>query len=490
MSARNPNILFIQTDSQDGRVMGCMGHPTMRHATPHLDALAAQGVLFENAYCNGPMCCPSRASMWSGLYTHHCEGWNNYKGLSEGDPTFRDHLEEAGYEVKTFGKTDYLSGHHTIRARVSAWTRSANIARPQYRIGPPSLDESDAPKPHKGDWAHIHSAIAWLKEAAGYDKPFMLYLGLGIPHPEFRTSRRYFGMINEAGVTIPLPDKQDHPVMRYQRAVKNWMHGFSEDMVSLVRHIYFAMIAEADAMVGELLAAIKQCGLRDSTYIIFTSDHGENAMEHRQIFKMNHYESSIRVPLIIAGPGVRRGARVQTPVSLVDIYPTLIDMAEHETPVGVDGHSLMPQLVGQPDSRPDWAMCEFHDSSSNTGSFMLRRGDWKYIAYVGYEPHLFNLKDDPNEVRNLAEIRPEVVKEMDALLRQIVDYPAVDAKVKAYDRASFAAWREQTRREGTYERLMSRIFNGWDGLAEDGLPPWTEKDEAPIREWLGERGRV
>ena len=117
-----------------------------------------------------------------------------------------------------------------------------------------------------------------------------------------------------------------------------------------------------------------------------------------------------------------------------------MDIAHGNPPVGLDGHSLMAELRGQPGGRPDWVLSQFHDTTCNTGSFMLRRGDWKYIAYPGYQPMLFDLLADPDEIRNLAPSRSEVVRQMDARLRSIVDYEAVDAKVKAYDRASFAAW--------------------------------------------------
>lgn len=482
---RRSNILFIHTDSWDGRVMGCMGHPAMRQATPKLDALSRRGVLFRNAYCNNPICCPSRSSMWSGLYTHHCEGWNNYKGLSETDPTFRTRLDEGGYLTQTYGKQDYLSGSHSIRARVSAWTRSANIVRPQYRMGPPRILQTDNARIHGSDWSDVDRCVRWLREVAGSDdRPFMLYLGIRAPHPPFTTSPRYLEMIDEAGVTIPRADEQDHPVMQYQRAVKNWMHGFSDEMVRKVRRIYFAMCAEVDAMVGRLLTALEQRGLTDSTYVIFSSDHGENAMEHRQFYKMNLYESSAHVPLIVAGPGVQEGTEVAGLVSLVDIYPTLMDMAGLDAPGGLDGHSLMPELTGQSSDRPDWVLSEYHDTSCNTGSFMLRRGAWKYIHFVGYQPQLFNLNHDPDEVRNLAELRPDLVREMDALLHKMVDCEAVDAKVKAYDKQSFRQWRRQMKAKGVYEATMARIFAGWDDLGEAPIPPWTQEDEKLIDRWL------
>lgn len=232
--------------------------------------------------------------------------------------------------------------------------------------------------------------------------------------------------------------------MRYQRAVKAWNHGFSPEMVRKVRRIYFAMIAEFDAMLGELLAAVDQPGLRENTCVIVASDHGENAMEHRQWYKMNLYESSARIPLLAAGPGFKKNLVVESPVSLIDIYPTLMDLAGRASPAGLDGHSLLPELAGRRSSRPDWVFSEYHDTTCNTGSFMLRRGPWKYIAYVGCEPMLFDLAGDPDEVRNLAASRPEIVRELDAQLRKIVDYPAVDAKVKAYA----APWKWSSRGPG------------------------------------------
>ena len=484
-ASKPKNILFIETDSHDGRVMGCMGHPAMQRATPHMDALARRGVLFRNAYSNNPICCPSRSSMWSGQYTFHCEGWNNYKGLEPGTATFLDQINAAGYQTKIFGKTDYLSGQHSPRARVTAWTRSANIERPSYRMAEPKILDEELVRVHEKDWKLADAGIEWLQQHGRGEKPFWLYLGFGIPHPAFKTSLTYTRLIDEAGVTVPPADQDEHPVMRYQRIVKNWEHGYSDEMVKLVRRTYFAMVAETDAILGHVLGALDRLGLRDSTYVVFISDHGENAMEHRLWYKMNHYESSARVPMIVAGPGVRQAA-VESPVSLVDIYPTLMDLVGRPTPAGLDGHSLMPELTGRPSQRPDWVLSEYHDTTCNTGSFMIRRGDWKYIAYPGYEPMLFDLQADPDEVRNLAVARPELVRQMDALLRSVVDYPAVDAKVKAYDRASFAAWRAEMKAKGAgkYEEMMAKIFSGNEGVRPENLKPWTAEDEARIEKWL------
>lgn len=484
MDIERPNIIFVQVDSMDGRAMDCMDHPSMKGATPNFDRLARQGVLFRQAYCNSPICCPSRASMWSGQYTHHCEGWNNYKGLSETDPTFRDQLAAAGYRTNILGGTDYLSGRHSVRARVSPWTRSANIRRPNYRMHPPKVFECDAVRVHQADWELVDKTVDWLKNDAGGEKPFFLYVGIGLPHPPFHTSQYYLDRINESSVELPPIDKNPHPVLDYQRINKNWMYGFSEETVRLVRRIYFAMISEVDAMVGELLKAVDDSGLADKTYFIFASDHGEHAMEHQQFYKMSPFEPSVHVPLIVKGPGVQAGLEVETPVSLVDIYPTLMDMAGIPRPEGLDGHSLMPDLFGRPTEHPGWVLSQFHDTTCCTGTFLIREGDWKYVVYVGYKPLLFNLKDDPREINDLSEKLPDKVKEMDELLRQVVDYEAVDRKVKDYDKTSFRAWREEHLAAGDYYELMSNIFSGSDGVTEDEIIRWTEEDECAIKAWL------
>lgn len=479
------NIVLIQTDSHDGRAMGCMGHPALKAATPNMDALARGGVLFRNAYTNNPICCPSRASMWSGKYTHHCEAWNNYKGLEPDTPTFLTQIDGAGHRSRVVGRTDHLSGRHTVRARVTAWTRSADIRRPAYREPPPAVIDDDTERVHGRDWEHVDEAVATLRElASDPDRPFFLYLGTGAPHPPFRISRRYLDLIDDAGVTVPPPDETVHPVMEHRRVQMNWRHGYSDDMVRQVRRVYFAMCAEVDTMLGPILEAIDELGLADSTYVIFTSDHGEMAMEHRQWYKMSAYEPSARVPLIIAGADCPAGKVIDDPVSLIDLYPTLMDMAGIEHPPGLAGHSLMPLIRGEEAERPDWVLMEYHDTTAVTGIFMLRRGDWKYVVHVGHRPQLFNLAEDPWEVHDVAASRPDVVAEMDALLRTIVDPEEVDARAKAYDRASFRAWRREQKAAGTYAETMARIFSGFDRLPDDEIEPWTDEDEAQIEAWL------
>ena len=382
---KRPNIIFVHTDSWDGRILGCLGHPAMKRATPNIDRLANRGVAFRNTYTNNPVCCPSRASMWSGTHTFRCEGWNNHKGLEKGTPTVMTHLKNAGYrfaeEKGGFGKNDYLSGSHTQLARMTAWTATADIQLPVFRMRKPEIKKVNVKMNTKTDWGNTEKGKKFLAEHGGGERPFFLYVGPGFPHPAFRTSQRWLDMVDVDAVTVPPEDKQLHPVMKYQRIHKNWMHGFSKEDVLKTRKIYYAMCAETDAMIGELMDEMDRLGLAENTYFIFSSDHGENNMEHRQFYKMNMYESSSRVPLVIAGPGIQQGVILDNIVSLIDIYPTLMDMAGLKCPGGLDGQSLMPLLRGETTKSQNWAFSMYTDSAANTSMFMLRKGDWKNVAY-------------------------------------------------------------------------------------------------------------
>jgi choline-sulfatase len=248
------------------------------------------------------------------------------------------------------------------------------------------------------------------------------------------------------------------------------------------------MIAEHDEMIGELLAELDALGIAEDTYIILTSDHGEMNMEHEQFYKMNLYEPSARIPMIIKGPDIIKGAVQRKFASLIDIYPTICDMAGGLANSDIDGLSLLPLLKGEGSFDRDFVFGEYHDSTLNTSAFMIRRGDYKYITYPGYKPMLFDLANDKWEVHNLASELTELVSEMDSLMRSVCDYEKVADEVKAYDRLSFAEWREQQLADGTYYDLMSLVFSGWDGLSLNDQKPakrWSEDDEKAITKWLG-----
>lgn len=484
MNVERPNIILVECDSMDGRAMGHMGCLPLSGATPNMDRMAAEGAAFPNTYCANPICVCSRASMWSGLYTFHCHGWSNDKGLPSNSTTFLTQLQELGYQTAVYGKTDYICGQHSMRAQVSAWTRSACIRRPQYKQEYPEILDSDERCVHRKDWDTVNRGTEFLRrmQSQPQQEPFFLYVGVNAPHPHYITSRRYLERIGRSSIEIPPKDLRQHPVMELMRLQKNWTHGFDEETVRLVRAVYYAMIAETDEMLGEILNAAADL---ENTYILFLSDHGEMNMEHEQYYKMTAYEPSVRVPLLAMGPGIVPGRKSEHLTSLVDIYPTLLEMAGGKAgKKRLDGGSLLPVMKGMEDKRENIAFSEFHDSPACTGIFMLRKDEYKYIAYPGYEPMLFNLREDPWEICNLAPQMSGKVKEMDVRLRKIVDYPTFDFYVKENDKDCFRTWRREQVSHGTYRENMARIFSGGEHLEEGDIRPWTDEEEAELNRWM------
>jgi len=500
-----PNIVFFLAESWDGRALGCMGHPAMQRATPNIDGLASRGVLFRQAYCSHPICCPSRANIWSGRYTHHCESWNNHKGLEPGDRTLMDLLHEAGYRFAAddyrdigLGKSDYRSGGHSHPARVTSWTGAADIRLPVYGRGDQDLQimtkERNA---WKGDWEKISRAKDFLCAHADHQEdPFFLYIATSAVHPSYRTTSYWMERIDRDKVEVPPEDEELHPVMKYQRINKNWRHGFAPETVKMFRAAYYAMCAEADAMVGEVMTTMDDLDLWDDTYFVFTSDHGELALEHRSWYKMSMYEGSSRVPLVMAGPDIPRGRRIDNIVSLIDIFPTLTEITEVPSPGDIDGESLMPLARGRTGRSRNWALALHTGESTNTTMFMLRRGEWKFVAYPGFEPQLFNLAEDPKEIRNLSRATSDVAGRMDRELRAIVDYEKVHQRCMRYNRESFREWRRRAKAgefsdssysrspdnpATTYEEIMANCYVGWSAEHEAKLNRWLEGDETQLQ---------
>jgi len=480
-----PNIVFIMCDSMDGRAMGCMGQAAAH--TPNLDRLASEGALFTDAYTNNPICTPARASMLSGLYTFNCKAWNLYKALEPGDHTLFGVLEGAGYDLRTYGKTDYRSGGHTVRARVSAWTSTASIMKPNYIPKAPVVSKDENREQNKRDWGRLGDFLSGVEEQAASGKPFFSFIGFDAPHPNFKTNEYYIKMINMDAIELPPRDEEPlHPVMEYHKVNKNWRHGTDEAMARQVRAVYYAMIAELDEVVGEVLAKLEAVGIADDTYVVFTSDHGEMCMEHGTWYKSTHYEPSVRVPLIVRGPGIAQGAVRNELVSLIDMYPTVCDMIGATGRADADGLSLLPLFTGEKQRLDrDCVFSEYHDSAINSSAFMLRRGQCKYIAYPGFEPMLFDLASDPWEIHNLAKERPGLAAELDARLRDICDYDKVFEEVTAYDRQAFQKWREDELSAGTYWQTMNWIFSGFDYPRQEApAGAWTEEDEQAILRWM------
>ncbi|XP_077418342.1 arylsulfatase K [Vanacampus margaritifer] len=472
-----PNIVMVMTDAFDGRLTFDPGSKVVQ--LPYVNYLRELGSTFLNAYTNSPICCPSRAAMWSGQFAHLTQAWNNYKCLDTNATTWMDLLETNGYLTKRLGKLDYTSGGHSLSNRVEAWTRDVHfLLRQEGRPVTQLVGNMSTVRVNTVDWKNTDFATDWIHQKAAYSyQPFALYLGLNLPHTyktdslgpaaggsTFRSSPYWLRKVNSELVSVPtwLPLTSMHPVDYYSTVTKNCSGDFTKEEVEGIRAFYYAMCAEADAMLGRVISALRDTGLLNNTVVIFTADHGELAMEHRQFYKMSMFEGSSHVPLLITGPGLTSGLPVTQLVSLVDLYPTLMDIAEISGIGKLSGRSLLP-LISKDSmfpkrEHPDWVLSEYHGCNVNASTYMLRSGKWKYIAYadgLSVPPQLFDLTRDKEELHNLAFKFPDVLAQLDKRLRSIVDYPNVSATVRVYNKKEFAAWRQTVR--SNYSQVIANL---------------------------------
>nr|XP_033773269.1 arylsulfatase K isoform X1 [Geotrypetes seraphini] len=461
------NVVLVMCDSFDGRLTFYPVNETV--TLPSLNFMKRHGTVFLNAYTNSPICCPSRAAMWSGLFTHLTESWNNFKCLDQDYPTWIDVMQKYGYRIKKFGKEDYTKGHHSLSNRVEAWTRDVPFLLRQEGRPIANLTGSKMKvRVMEKDWQNTDMAVNWIrKEAVNLTQPFALYLGLNLPHPyaspsmgenygssTFLTSPFWLEKVSHEAIAIPkwVPLSDMHPTDYYSSYTKNCTAHFTEKEIRDIRAFYYAMCAETDGMLGEIISALNDTGLLGRTTVVFTSDHGELAMEHRQFYKMSMYEGSSHVPLIIMGPGIPSGQQVPHIVSLVDLYPTVFDIAGIPVPYNLSGFSLIPLLNKEAEDEvssyklhPNWAFSEFHGCNVNASTYMLRTDKWKYIAYAdgsSVPPQLFDLSADPDELINVATNFPRVAHCLDTKLRTIIDYPSVSDSVHHYNKEQFSSWKK------------------------------------------------
>ncbi len=473
-------------------MLGCQGlHPAMATATPNIDKLAAEGTLFQNAYCTNPICCPSRANMLSGAYTHHCESWSNFKGLEQGMWTYHSALRTS-HDVLLLGKhMDHLTGGHSVMNRVADFLEPLNTAcHPVMNADSAqeySIDAGRDRRYHKADWAMADQAIAFLRSRESADRPFFISLNPGLVHAAFRTNQHWLEHIPEALVDAPPMDESRHPADEYQKKSKAWRFGLDDETVKTVRRIYFAMCAEADAIVGEIMCALRESGLAEETVVIFSGDHGELALEHQQYYKMSLLEGSVRVPLVMKGPGIKPGLRIETPVSLIDMAPTICELAGITKRASFDGESLLPLARAETTRSRGWALASYSGVTSNTLSWMLRKGDAKLILHEGCPSRLFNLRDDPGELHDLIDLEPEIAAELTALLDGQVDRKAACAQWSEWRRHNAAQFRRQARR-GLYSddsySLRGNPSSDYRDIMNNAFTGWTEEDEARVAGWL------
>jgi len=454
------NVLFIMSDEHSRRVLGAYGNRIV--STPHMDRLAAGGTLFENAYCNCPICVPSRASFATGRYVHEIRLWDNAFPYHGEPASFGHQLARCGHRCDSIGKLHYRGADdpngfdneilplHVLNGQGDL---QGMLRQPPPRRPSTAQLAGDA---GAGDSTYVRydrdirdAACRWLEQAAKAPpaKPWTLFVSFVCPHFPLMAPQAFFDLYPRD--RLPLPQLRephefpDHPVLRKLREVQDYEDHFRDEAhVRVAIAAYYGMVSFLDDNIGRVLKALHASGLADDTIVIYTSDHGDNLGARTFWGKSNMYEESAGVPLIINGPGIAAGRRVRTPVSLVDAYPTILSLNGAEPAPGDDqepGRSWLEIAEGGDPDRTVFS--EYHAVASITGIFMVRFGRYKYVHYEGYRPQLFDLDSDPLETRDLAlqAGHEAVLAEGDRRLRAICDPAAVTRRAFADQRAKIEA---------------------------------------------------
>ncbi len=415
-----PNILLISADEMVPMLLGAYGHPVVK--TPHLDRLAQQGVRFDAAYANNPLCAPARAAMLTGMYSSNIRVYDNAAPLASDIPTINHYLVNHQYETVLSGKVhfvgpDQLHGfqRRLIESHYPAdfrWVKSREekIPRPHFENYIASGLKIDQPTHglELDELAH-GKAIEYLQEH-DETQPFFLMVSYNFPHEPFAPPQRYWDMYKDAEIQLPeFPENWQDKLSMMDR----WLRRHSgtdrvdvtvPESIREVRRAYYALYTYIDDKVGELLSALKDKGLDNNTIVVFTSDHGDMIGEKGMVQKRSFNEWSARVPLIIKYPDHRfAGTQQATPVSLVDIMPTMLDWAgiPNDRRLMYDGSSLVPLMDGTPDDNR-FAIIENHSEGVYTTCFSVVKSGYKYNWFTGYGAQLINLNDDPGEWNNLS----------------------------------------------------------------------------------------
>lgn len=430
-AADRPNILFLMADDLNNR-LGCYGDPQVQ--SPNIDRLAARGVRFDRAYCQFPLCGPSRNSLLTGLYP-------NSTGIIVNGTLFRQTIPQQHSFPQSLRLGGYFSGrigklfHYGVPLSVgtnghddpASWELELNPAGcdrleelPQtFTLTPGqfggTLSWYASPK---SDEFHTDGMMAddadWVLErfSRKRDRPFFLAVGFFRPHTPYTSPKPYFDLYNPAEmpvITDIAADQQDIPAPGLA-SYKREQDKLTDDLRRECIRAYYASVTFMDAQVGKVLTALEKHGLADNTIVVFTSDHGYHLGEHGLWQKQSLFEESARVPLIIAAPGLARpGSAVSTPVGLVDLAPTLLELAGVKAPENLQGQSLVPMLKDPTTVGRGWALSQVARGGRNNArafyGYSLRTPRWRYTEWGVNGEHgreLYDHEQDPRELTNLA----------------------------------------------------------------------------------------
>ncbi len=410
--AKLPNMLFLMSDQHSPRVARCYGDPYVQ--TPTLDRFAAEGIVFDAAYCDNPLCVPSRMSMLTARHGHQLRIWTNDDSLDSGTPTLAHGLAIAGYRTVLVGRMHFVGGdqHHGFEEHrvgdVTSQYVAMNRAEHRFRgfYGQESLKNSGVGNSYDlaYDTMVAMEACRVIRdhEVSGDPRPLFLMVSFYSPHDPY---------IMPADRLTPYLDCDDDPVdpepeappsFTRERLRKSAQYAkLDRGTRQKARAAYRAKTQFVDELLGRVWEAWRESPFNDDTVTIYTSDHGDLQGEHGLWAKGSFYEASARVPLILHAPKrLGCGRRVPNPVGLIDLGPTLLDIAQAPPLPNAVGASFLPALNG--DERA-WPNAVFAEQGGTTPSRMVRHEHLKYIHYLDHDDELYDLEQDPDEMQNLAD---------------------------------------------------------------------------------------
>ena len=421
-ASTSPNIVLIMADQLAPHFTGVYGHPVVR--TPNLDALAARGARFDAAYCNSPLCAPSRASFMTGQLVSRLGTYDNASDFAASVPTFAHYLRQAGYRTCLAGRMHFVGPDqlHGFEERVTTDVYPADFAWvPDWLNAGDRIDR----------WYHNmdsvfeagHAVTAFqieydeevgfatrrqlMRYACDRDQPFALVASFMNPHDPYVALPEFWNLYRDADIDLPATTAAAVDADPFSARVLEGIGAsrvtVSEADIRRARRGYYANVSYFDSKIGEIVRTIEEIGQLDNTIFIVTSDHGDMLGERGLWYKMNFFEHSARVPLVMAGPGIAAGA-ISSPCSLVDLLPTMLDFAgASDLPMGrpVDGRTLAPMARGG-DEDEGTVIGEYCAEMTSEPVFMIRRGPWKYVHCDDDPPQLYDVEADPLERVNLA----------------------------------------------------------------------------------------
>lgn len=423
-----PNLLYIHSDQHAQRVLDCYGDKLLRDT--HLGRLAERGIIFDNIYCDSPICVPSRMSMLTASRPFELEVWTNEQQLDSRIPTLAHSLGAAGYDPILIGRM-----HAMGPDQLHGYSRRLVGDHCPNQLGGPTLDRGPlegTAGPHRislsksgpGQSAYqIHDeevqreAISFLRRACQIrrespnQEPFNLTVGYMLPHPPYVARQADFELFYDQ-MTLPAKlksaDLERHPFLRWWRSHTD-IESVSEKEQIRARAAYWALVHRVDQWIGELIQILDDNGQLENTLIIYTSDHGDMLGEHGLWWKHTFYEESVKVPLIVSWPGhLPANIRSSLVANGVDVTATMLDLLGAPALPQASGRSFAGHLINP--GMSNWEDIAFSEYSSQLfapgeGCFqrMIRRESWKYVYYHDGPGQLYNLAQDPEELEDLAE---------------------------------------------------------------------------------------